>query len=134
MDGVDARHDPVEPKKQLCGCWHQAKMRSRYSKPFTTRKASPKAAVAARHQRIRRRKPSLEAAACDAIAMVRLLVSRMAVLIVPYQILVSRPAAAKAATFSIRQTVYVRINAPKNSTSLARKTHIPNVPASRWRS
>ena len=44
-------------------------------------------------------------AACDAIAIVRLLVSRIAVLIVPYQMLVSRPAAAKASGCSIRHTV-----------------------------
>ena len=55
------------------------------------------AAVAARHHTIRLRRRSSEAAACEAIAIVRLLVRRIAVLIVPNQMLVSRAAAAKAA-------------------------------------
>jgi hypothetical protein len=65
-------------------------------KPFITRNARPKAAVAAVHHRIRVI-GVLRALAFEAIAIVRLLMRRIAVLIVPNQMLVSRAAAAKAA-------------------------------------
>ena len=64
-------------------------MSSSYSKPLTTRKASPSNAVA-EAPRTSRRSWCRASAACAAIAMVRLLVSRTAVLTVPYQMSVSR--------------------------------------------
>ena len=96
---MHARDEPVKSKEQLrAGCKANCapgnrylSMSSLYSKAFNTRKASPNEAVEARHDTTRRRNSRPAAAACEAIAIVRLLVSRIAVLMVPYQILVFAP-------------------------------------------
>src|ERR1700716_3554749 len=117
-----------ETSKLAPGTWCNSNF-SLYSTYLMPRNARPNNVVSTR--KITRRLFFLTSAAQAANAMKNPDVMRIAVFAAPNGMLSWFDAATKAGLYQFRYSRYAKNNPPKNMISVSRKSHIPNVPASR---